>query len=347
MKVGIVGAGVLGRLLALRLADEGCEVTLFDRSVADGAGSPGYVAAGMLSPFCELEHAEPLIHELGLESLELWPKIAAELGIHFRKEGSLVVAHPHDLPELERFRGRIASRLGERGFRDVSSAGLFALEPELDRRFMNGIYFPGEGHVHGREFLAASVPALEKRAVQCFFETEVLSAESGRVVFQGEEAGFDQVIDCRGIGASGELGELRAVRGELILVEAPDVRLRRPVRLMHPRYPLYVVPRPGNRYVIGATQIESSDAAPITVRSALELLSAAFTVHSGFSEARLLECSVGLRAAFPDNLPRIQRLGRLIRVNGLYRHGFLIGPKLAERVSDLVLEREERHEAGH
>lgn len=337
MKVGIAGAGVVGRLIALRLAEGGCEVSLFDRGNCQGDRSAGFVAAGMLSPFCELEHADPAIHERGLRSLELWPAIASGLGIHFRKEGSLVVAHPQDLPELERFRARIVSKIGEHGYRNVSSAGLFALEPELDRRFLNGIYFPGEGQVHAREFLAASTEALLSRSVHCRFETEILSVESGRVVFKESEARFDRVIDCRGIGAARELGELRAVRGELIQVEAPDVRLRRPVRLMHPRYPIYVVPRPSHRFVIGATEIESSDAGPITVRSTLELLSAAFTVHSGFSEARVIESCVGLRPAFPDNRPGIRREDRLIRVNGLYRHGFLIGPAIAEEVCDEAL----------
>ena len=50
-----------------------------------------------------------------------------------------------------------------------------------------------------------------------------------------------------------------------------------------------------------------------------------------FAEARIVEFGSGLRPAFPDNLPRIS-IGNnnQIAVNGLYRHGFLIAPALAE-----------------
>ena len=53
-------------------------------------------------------------------------------------------------------------------------------------------------------------------------------------------------------------------------------RLRRPVRLLHPRFPIYVVPWSGNRFMVGATQIESEADGPVTLRSALELLGAAY-----------------------------------------------------------------------
>jgi glycine oxidase len=81
--------------------------------------------------------------------------------------------------------------------------------------------------------------------------------------------------------------------------------------------------------MIGATSIESEDR-DLTVRSALELLSAAYAVHPAFGEARIVEIGAGLRPAYPDHLPRITVRGDHIRINGLYRHGFLLAPALAE-----------------
>ena len=128
------------------------------------------------------------------------------------------------------------------------------------------------------------------------------------------------------------LRDLRGVRGELLHLHAPEVTLHHPIRLAHPRYPLYIVPRSDQLFVVGATEIESNDAGSITVRSALELLSAAYSMHSGFSEGRLVETCVDCRPAFPDHLPRITCEPGLIRVNGLYRHGFLLAPLLVEKV---------------
>ncbi|MGE0856086.1 MAG: FAD-dependent oxidoreductase, partial [Hyphomicrobiaceae bacterium] len=128
-------------------------------------------------------------------------------------------------------------------------------------------------------------------------------------------------------------------------VHAPDVTLSRPVRLLHPRHPLYVVPWPGNRFMIGATVIESEDDGPATVRSALELLGNAYALHPGFAEASILDIGAGLRPAFPDNVPRIylKDHGRVIRVNGAYRHGFLLAPVLAKVVGAVLDDPSYRH----
>jgi glycine oxidase len=107
------------------------------------------------------------------------------------------------------------------------------------------------------------------------------------------------------------------------------VELSRPVRLIHPRWPLYVIPRGDGRFMLGATSIEAEHTG-VSVRSALELLGAAYAVHPAFAEARIVEFGSGLRPAFPDNLPRIAVNNDKISVNGLYRHGFLLAPALAE-----------------
>ena len=157
-------------------------------------------------------------------------------------------------------------------------------------------------------------------------------AAGGTIKFNSEPGLSDIdgiVIDCRGLAARDTQGELRGVKGELILIETDEVELSRPVRLIHPRWPLYVIPREDNLFMLGATSIEAEDTG-VSVRSALELLGAAYAVHPAFAEARIVEFGSGLRPAFPDNLPRIAIHNQKIAVNGLYRHGFLIAPALAE-----------------
>src|SRR5690606_2072960 len=82
-----------------------------------------------------------------------------------------------------------------------------------------------------------------------------------------------RVIDCRGIAARDSLACLRGVKGEMLLLRCPELRLTRPLRLLHPRHPLYIVPRGEGVYMLGATQIESSERGRVTARSLLELLS--------------------------------------------------------------------------
>lgn len=147
-------------------------------------------------------------------------------------------------------------------------------------------------------------------------------------------------IDCRGLAAADALPDLRGVRGEMAVLRAADVTLSRPVRLLHPRHPLYLVPRGGGLYMLGATQIETAHRGPATVRSVLELLGTAHALDPAFGEAEVLELGADARPAFPDHLPRIRRRGATILVNGLFRHGFLLAPALARMTADLVLEGE-------
>src|SRR3974390_3403704 len=122
---------------------------------------------------------------------------------------------------------------------------------------------------------------------------------------------------------------LRGLKGEIIVGATEEVKLSRPIRLVHPLWPIYIVPRVGNRFLIGATSIEADDEG-VSVRSALELLTGAYAVHPAFAEARIVDIGAALRPAFPDNFPRVTVNHSRISVNGLYRHGFLLAPAVAE-----------------
>jgi glycine oxidase len=307
--VNIIGAGIAGTWHALLFARAGYDVTLHERGDAAMTQATSHWAGGMLAPWCEREASEPVITRLGIRSLDLWREQVPETPFN----GSLVVAHPRDRTDFERF-ARLTT-----DYERLDASGIAAVEPSLDGRFREALLFAGEGHV-------------EPRAVLPKLHAEL--TEAGATIRFGsdrkpEDIADGIVIDCRGLSARDKSPELRGVKGELVIVETPEIHLSRPVRLLHPRWPLYIIPREGNRFMIGATSIESEDTG-VSVRSALELLTAAYAVHPAFAEARILEIGAGLRPAFPDNLPRIAIDAKRISVNGLYRHGFLLAPALAE-----------------
>src|SRR5947209_16369558 len=312
--VSVISAGSAGPWQALLFAQAGHDVTLHERSDETMALATSHWAGGMLAPWCESEISEPLISRLGLRALDLWRRELPDTPFN----GSLVVAHTRDRNDFERF-ARLTG-----GHQRLDAHALAELEPSLEGRFRDALFFPGEGHVEPRRVL----PQLHQRII----------AAGGTIKFNSEPRAAEIdgiVIDCRGLSARDTLPELRGVKGELILIETGEVRLARPVRLIHPRWPLYVIPREDNLFMLGATSVEAEDTG-VSVRSALELLSAAYAVHPAFAEARIVEFGSGLRPAFPDNLPRIAIDDNRIAVNGLYRHGFLIAPALAELTLDYV-----------
>lgn len=304
----MLGAGIAGTWQALLFARAGCRVALYERGEASMTQATSHWAGGMLAPFCEGETAEPVITRLGLRSLDLWREVLPQTPFN----GSLVVAHPRDRADFERF-ARLTGGHKRLGREEIAS-----LEPALAGRFSDALFFAQEGHVDPRQVLPALHDVLRSAGVPIAF-----NAETG----QGDCDGV--VVDCRGLAARDAFPELRGVKGEIIILETDEIALSRPVRLIHPRWSIYIVPRAGNRFLIGATSIESEDNG-VSVRSALELLTAAYAVHPAFGEARIVEFGAGLRPAFPDNRPRVVVDERRITVNGLYRHGFLLAPALAE-----------------
>ncbi|WP_372863968.1 glycine oxidase ThiO [Spongiibacter sp.] len=336
--IAVVGAGLLGRLLAWKLLARGCQVTLFERGSRAGERSAARVAASMLAPYTEVASAERRVFDWGLMALRWWPEqialLQAESGrqIAHAVDGSVVVAHDLDKSTLQHFMQQLQAVVPEHLERvqRLDRAQLTALEPELAQRYGEGLYLPDEGYLDNTALLAALETAISAAGGQWREHTEVAELAPQRLRVGGDWQPFDCVLDCRGTGAKGQLAGLRAVRGEVLWLHAPEVQLSRPVRLMHPRYKLYVSPRPQQRYVIGATEIESESMAPVTVRSSLELLSALYSLHSGFAEATVEHAWAHCRPAMPDNLPVVRAERGLLQVNGLYRHGYLLSPHVVE-----------------
>jgi glycine oxidase len=315
--IQVIGAGITGLWQAVTLARAGHKVRLIEQSAEPFACAASRLAGAMLAPFCERESAEPLIAELGLEAIALWRDVYPQT----KQNGSLVLAQPRDLPELGRF-ARMTSHYERLGGEAVGE-----LEPALAGRYAQGLFFPSEAHVEPAEAMPALLGLAQAAGADLQFGVD----------WQGPAADeADYIVDCRGIGASADLPALRGVRGEMVVVETDEISLDRPIRLLHPRFPLYIVPWSGNRFMVGATVLESGDRRPATVRSALDLLGLAYTLHPAFGEARIVSFAADVRPSFPDNGPKIVLRGRHMLVNGLYRHGFLLAPSLARLVAHYI-----------
>lgn len=314
--VTVVGAGVAGLCCALELSLRGVNVEIVDRGRALGDGACSWMAGGMLAPWCERATTDEAVARLGAPSIDWWRR-------HFPgtvSKGSLVLTPPRDAADLTRF----AARTERHEWLDAD--GIAALEPDLAGRFRRALFFPDEAHLEPRKALAALAAGLEARGVSIRFGVDVKPAQ----------AEADIVVDCRGLAARDELPDLRGVRGEMIVVRTDDVSLSRPVRMLHPRIPLYIVPRGDGIFMIGATMIESEERRAVSVRSAVDLLNAAYTLHPAFGEAEIVELGADLRPTFPDNLPCVRRKNGVLHANGLFRHGFLLAPWLAREVADAV-----------
>jgi glycine oxidase len=303
--ISVLGAGVAGLCAATALRARGLAVEVI---APEGLPAASLLAGGMLAPFCEGDGAPAEVVAEGQAALTWWQARAQS----YVGRGTLVVAPARDTAEMARFARATTGHIA------VDPA---AYEPDLAGRFGSGLFFAGEAHLD-------PVAALED------LRTGLRAA--GVRLHAGAPLG--RIVDCRGFAAQDRLPDLRAVRGEMLEVLAPDISLSRPLRLLHPRFACYIVPRGAGRYMIGATMVESARQGPITARAVMELLSAAYTVHPAFAEAEVIATGAGLRPAFPDNIPALRAEGGRLHLNGMYRHGFLMAPILAERLAERLCE---------
>ncbi len=332
LNIAILGAGLLGQLSAWRLLKHNHRVELFEQAPRHKQHSAAWTAAAMLSPMSEVVISDRRIYDLGMRSIALWESWLSELNVLdalFQRKGSVILAHAHDENELHQFYQELNYHLGEKNnAKWLTRNELLELENDLNPEFRQAIYLPDEAHLNNRALLNTLTTFIEENAIVHWQAPVYLNEENPQL------AAFDLILDCRGNGANESLANLRGVRGEVLHLHCPEVSIQRPLRLMHPRYKLYLVPRPGQHFIIGATELESSDTSPVSVQSALELCSALYTLNPAFAEARIIELDANLRPALKDNMPAIveQKHGdtRVIAINGLYRHGYLIAPALVE-----------------
>ncbi len=182
MHVTVIGAGIAGLTCALELAERGAAVEVVERAAQLGAGACSWFAGGMLAPWCERESSEPLIAQLGLESIPWWQE-------HFPGtvvNGTLVVAHGRDTADLAQF-GRRTEH-----FEMLDAGGVAALEPDLAGRFGKALYFPDEGHLDPRAALAGLAGRLAALGVSIHFGSPPGAAARSRA---------RAVIDCSGLAA--------------------------------------------------------------------------------------------------------------------------------------------------
>jgi glycine oxidase len=349
LSIGIAGAGLLGRLLAWQLGQLGLRVTVFDPAhgpapmfgpdAASGVQhAAAFTAAGMLCPLAELDNAEPATAVLGWRSIALWRAFVAQLpnAPFFSEQGSLLLAHRQDRAAADRVLARVAHGMQSPVWQAagmlaepsaLSMAQLAALEPCVQGA-AHAWLLPGEAQIDAVTTMAAL--HTDAKNVQWNWREPVLSIKPGYLQTSSGTHHFDCVFDVRGTGAAPDM-PVRGVRGEMVWLQAPGLGLQRPVRLLHPRHRVYIVPRPGDVVLVGASEIESEDHSPMSLRSAVELMAAAHSVLPALAEARIIRMDTNLRPALPDNAPRIDCAAGLVRINGLFRHGWLLAPALVEQ----------------
>ena len=194
MRIGIAGAGVLGRLLAVQLGRAGHAVQVFDPAngpgprAESGAQAAGWTAAGMLSPVAELERAGAEVFALGLRSCALWPQIVRGLvqPVDLRMQGSLLLAHRSDAGAAQRVVGLLQAKADAPYQPQALTQGqLSELEPAVQGPALAWL-LPSEGQIHPVQALQALAAQATAHGVEWHWGSLVQETAAGALVADGQ-----------------------------------------------------------------------------------------------------------------------------------------------------------------
>src|SRR6202049_1362514 len=164
----VVGAGLIGSAIALRLAQEGLRVALLEKS--DPGGEASWAGAGMLSPAPDSPASIPLV-AFGRASLNLYPKFVGEIEeisgrrVGYRTDGAIEMLFSTD---AERELSTLIALHHALGLptEPLPLDEAAKLEPALTRRAQAAAYFPYEACVDNRALMEALLAAASIAGVE-------------------------------------------------------------------------------------------------------------------------------------------------------------------------------------
>jgi glycine oxidase len=341
----IVGGGVIGCSIALRLAEAGCAVTVIERGRLGCEASSA--AAGMLSPQADALRPDEFF-AFAVKSRAMYKDFVAQLrelsGIdpQLRDEGTLFVC----IENLQDQADEWTSWQMESGLRleKISTAELGKLEPAVSKAATRGFFMPADHQVDNRLLMQALGAAIRRAGVEVIEGCEVteLMVEGERI--KGVACGDRQIHAGSVLVAAGSwTGSLLErvgltaktipARGQMLALRSSAIR-----HVLHSSR-IYMVPRNDGRLLVGATIEYAGFEKANTAQGIHAMLDAAFELAPEICGAEIVEMWSGLRPDTVDHLPILGATGidNLWLATGHYRNGILLAPVTAEGLAQSIL----------
>jgi glycine oxidase len=349
----VIGGGIIGSTIALRLAQAGLKVSVFDRGEPGGEASRA--AAGMIAPFGE--KIEPgTFFDLCVASYQLYPSFVEEVEelsgarVDYRRTGTLLVAwSEHEAQELADL-GVTQQNLGM-PHEQLSGEEACHRVPSLSPAIRRGLFIPGDQCVDSELLIQAVTHAAQLQGASFFSHRPVrkLKVRKGRV--ESVEVGADHI----GPGATFSAGQFILAAG------CWSAELVRPLGLALPTQPCrgqmiefqcpaefplvlrtghhYLVPREGGRVVAGTTMEYSGYEKTVTAGGLRSILEGVERIVPDLKNYKFRRAWAGLRPDTADHLPILGQgeSPNLIFATGHFRNGILLAPVTAKLVAELVL----------
>jgi glycine oxidase len=345
--VAIIGGGIMGSAVALRLAQRGVGVTVVERGIPGAEASSA--AAGILGPQMEADGPGPLL-ELGLASRALYPALASELrdatgiDVGYDRSGVLAAALDDDGErELQQRRAWQLQRRLNVGW--LSGEEVRAREPALGPAVRAALEFPDDAQVNARELARAFSQAAAAAGARFLTGRYVRRVVIERGVATGLELDGETLAAGTVVVAAGSWSGLvegggvpstvvRPARGQLVSIETRPPLFRHVVSVRGG----YLVPRRDGTVIAGSTVEMAGFRKQVTVGGLAAILTLARTLVPALADAEVTGSWSNFRPFTEDHLPVLGTtpVRGLVLATGHFRNGILLAPITAEAIAELV-----------
>ncbi len=348
-KVIVIGAGIIGLMSALELAEHGYQVMIFDQ--AQAAQGASWAGGGILSPMYPWKY-HPAINQLaqfGKRSyLALNEKLMPVTGIDFEIEqiGMLIFDHDQydkglnyayefDEPEQE-------SRL-------LQESALHQLNARLNPAIASAIYFPQLANIRNPRLTRSLLHYLQQHPNITFsVENAIVGFQqhAGRVTavqdVQGQLHQADQYVIATGAWSAPLLAqfdlsaEIKPVHGQMVLYKTPAHWL--PNMCMNNT--MYLIPRRDGHIVCGSSTHDFGFNKSLHEHISQNIIQAVLELVPELEQFPIVKQWAGLRPGSPDGVPKIGRLPHVDNVwlnVGHYRNGLVMAPASAKLLRQQML----------
>ena len=333
LRVLVAGGGAVGTIVALALARAGATVTVTDPS-ALGDNASG-VAAGMLAPAFEslFDDASPPL-ELLRRARDLWPDLAAVVGLSLSRAGAMAVGTP---AQAEAW----AEGLAGRGVEALHLSPGQARERSPWLVAGLGAAWTGEDwRLEPADALAALRAAGERLGVRWVRGSVIAFAAGIATLADGARLASDALVVATGASTSlielaPELAALTPIKGHILA--APALALAGPVvRLKE----AYICPAKDGALIGSTMEVGRADTGidPAAIGRLRDLAASAAPMFAG----AVLAPRTGVRAATPDGLPMVGagRAPGVWLALGARRNGWLLAPLMARVLIDAMTDQQ-------
>jgi glycine oxidase len=344
----IVGGGVIGCSIAYHLAKQNKKVILLEKGSV--AGKASGAAAGMLGAQMEFTCNDPL-YPLAIKSRDLFQTLSEELyrlsgiDIELIEEGIYQLAFTEDEAVLHQRRGEQDQQLGEDTYW-LTATELFEREPAISKKALGALYLPKDGQVSPKKLTEAFLKSAIALGAEVREYSEVVSFIRHENCVRGVHTKRDAIFARNTILAGGVWSsnldstlEMVPVKGECLSFTTNRPILKGTVKYKN----CYLVPKKGNRIIVGATSIPDRFDENVSFQGLFQLMEMAKEIVPGVVDAHFEKAWTGIRPQLRKGelyIGEHKEYEQLFIAAGHYRNGILLSPITGIMVAEEIMQKE-------